>query len=77
MEEKLLRMIGKICDEEIGADELDLNLYESGLMDSLVELLIAIEDEFGVTLSPTEYNKEAFSTVRSIEEILKGKGITA
>ena len=49
MEEKLLRMIGKICDEEIGADELDLNLYESGLMDSLamVELLIAIEDEFG------------------------------
>ena len=69
MEEKLLRMIGKICDEEIGADELDLNLYESGLMDSLamVELLIAIEDEFGVTLSPTEYNKE----------ILKGKGITA
>lgn len=77
MEEKLLEILEKICDDEIVREDLELDLMEEGLMDSIavVELIVAIEEEFGVTLSPTEYDKEDWSTVRKIEKILLEKGV--
>ena len=77
MKEKLLSIIINICEEDIVSEDLDLDLFEEGLMDSLsmTELLIAIEDEFGVIISPTEYEKDQLSTVNKIEKILIEKGI--
>lgn len=77
MEEKLLKILEDICGEELAGRDKDLDLLEEGLLDSMdiVELLVSIEETFGVALSPTEYEKEELSTVRKIEEILKGKGI--
>lgn len=77
MEEKLLKILEDICGEDMAGRDKDTDLLEEGLLDSmdLVELLVGIEEEFGVTLSPTEYEKEELSTVRRIEEILRGKGI--
>lgn len=76
MKEKLLKILEEVCDDEIGQD-FDMDLMEEGLLDSLamVELLVAIEDEFGIVLSPTEYEKEDFSTVNKIEKILQEKGV--
>ena len=77
MEEKLLDIIVELCEEEAVREDLDLDLFEEGLLDSLAmaELLIAIEEEFGVTLSPTEYDKSQLSTVHQIEKVLREKGI--
>ncbi len=77
MEEKILDILVHVCDDEDVREDLDMDLIEEGLMDSLAiaELLVAIEDEFGVVLSPTEYEKEDLSTVHKIEEILKKKGV--
>lgn len=77
MEEKLLEIVGKVCGEELRREDLDLDLLEEGLLDSLafVELTVALEDEFGVRLPPTEYEKEALATVRKIEKILSEKGV--
>jgi D-alanine--poly(phosphoribitol) ligase subunit 2 len=77
MEEKLLEILEKICDDEAVREDLEMDLMEEGLMDSIavVELIVAIEEEFGVALSPTEYEKEDWSTVRKIEKILKEKGV--
>lgn len=77
MEEKLLDIMEEICDDGAVREDLDLDLFEEGLLDSLAiaELLIAIEDAFHVTLSPTEYDKEEFSTIHKIEQILIGKGV--
>lgn len=77
MEEKILDILERVCDDEDVREDLDMNLIEEGLMDSLAiaELLVAIEDEFGIVLSPTEYEKEDLSTVHKIEEILREKGI--
>ena len=77
MEEKLLNIIVDLCDEEAVREDLDMDLFEEGLLDSLAmaELLVAIEEEFGVTLSPTEYDKEQLSTVHKIEQVLIGKGV--
>ena len=54
-----------------------MDLFEEGLLDSLAiaELIVAVEEEFKVVLSPTEYEKEELSTVHKIEKILKAKGV--
>lgn len=77
MEEKLLTILERICDDDVVREDLELDLVGEGLMDSIavVELIVAIEEEFGVTLSPTEYEKEDWSTVRKIEKILLEKGV--
>lgn len=77
MEEKLLEILEQICDDDIVREDLELDLVEEGLLDSIavVELIVAIEEEFGVSLSPTEYEKEDWATVRKIEKILMEKGV--
>ncbi len=54
-----------------------MDLIEEGLMDSIaiVELIVAVEEEFGVTLSPTEYEKKDLASVRKIEKVLLEKGV--
>ena len=54
MEEKLLEILEQICDDDIVREDLELDLVEEGLLDSIavVELIVAIEEEFGVSLSP-------------------------
>lgn len=77
MEEKLLDLLEGICEDDIIRSEPDLDMYEEGLLDSLAtaELLIAIEENFGVIISPTEYEKEDLSTVNKIKKILTDKGV--
>ncbi len=77
MEEKLLKILKNICGDDIAGTDKQADLLEEGLLDSMdmVELLVAIEEKFGITLSPTEYEKEELSTIGKIEEILRGKGI--
>jgi D-alanine--poly(phosphoribitol) ligase subunit 2 len=77
MKEKLLDILERICDDEAVREDLDMDLFEEGLLDSLAvaELIVAIEEEFKVILSPTEYEKEELSTVHRIEKILEAKGV--
>lgn len=77
MEEKLLKILISICDDETVGQDKDMDLLEEGIMDSMdmVELLVAIEENFGIALSPTEYEKEELSTIHKIEKILRGKGV--
>ena len=60
MEEKLLDILERICDDEAVREDLEMDLFEEGLLDSLAiaELIVAVEEEFKVLLSPTEYEKE-------------------
>jgi len=77
MKEKLLKILERICDDEIVRMDDELDLIENGLMDSLAtaELLMEIEEEWGVVLSPSEYDKSDFSTVRKIMDILEKNGV--
>ena len=68
MEEKVLAMLGELCDDAIVREDLDTELYETGLIDSLAftELLVQIEDDFGVVISPSELERSEFDTPRKI-----------
>lgn len=75
MEEKVLDILVEICDEEFIRENQDVNLLDEGLMDSLdyTELLVMLEDEFGIIISPSEYTREESDTPAKIIEIVKSK----
>ena len=76
MKEKLLNIIEELCEDNAVRENLDMDLLEEGMIDSLgiVELIVAIEEGFGITISPSEYDKEDLATVNKILHILEEKG---
>lgn len=52
---------------------LDINLYETHLLDSLrtVELLLLLSDRFNVDLSPAELDREQWATPRKLIDYLE------
>ena len=68
MEEKLLDIIAEVCDSDDVRAERDVDLFAAGLLDSMgtIDLLVEIEDEFGVVIAPTELEREDMNTVNKI-----------
>lgn len=68
VEAKLLDMLEEVCDSDEVRTHLDEDLFELGLLDSMaaVELLVDIEDTFGVSIAPTEVEREEMNTVNLI-----------
>lgn len=75
MEEKVLAILEEICDDDIVRKDLNINLLDEGLMDSLdyTELIIMLEDELGIVISPSEYSREESDTPAKIIEIVRSK----
>lgn len=75
MEEKILDMIVDITDEEEIRENLDINLFDSEILDSLgyTELLVEIEERFGIELSPTEVKRDTIDTPNKIIELIKSR----
>lgn len=75
MEEKVLAILEEICDDDIVRKNLNINLLDEGLMDSLdyTELIIMLEDELGIVISPSEYSREESDTPAKIIEIVRSK----
>ena len=75
MEEKLVDILVELCSDDIVRENREVELFESGLLDSLAfaELLFDIEEQFGVIISPSEISREQFNTPNMIiNEIQKG-----
>jgi D-alanine--poly(phosphoribitol) ligase subunit 2 len=68
LESKIVDLVVDISGEEDIAEERDLDLFEERVLDSLaaIELLVAIKDEFGVSIAPTELEREEMNTVNKI-----------
>ncbi len=72
MKEKVLDVLEELCDDSIVKENLDIDLFETGLLDSLafVELLYSFEENFGIIISPSEVQREDISTPNKIINIL-------
>ena len=68
LEEKITDLVVEISGEDEIADEPDLDLFEEQVLDSMaaIELLVAIKDEFGVSIAPTELERDEMKTVNKI-----------
>ncbi len=66
--QKILQLLVSITGTEEVRRNLDLSLYDSRVLDSMqtVELMVAIEEEFGVQVSPAEFDRESWATPRKI-----------
>lgn len=73
-------MLDKVLDifEEVtGTDEiredLDLDLFEAGLLDSLgiIEVLLKIEEVFGIKLQPTDLERQDMATTNNLVAFLE------
>ncbi|HAU4872752.1 D-alanine--poly(phosphoribitol) ligase subunit DltC, partial [Clostridioides difficile] len=62
----------EIFEDVLGTDEiredLDLNLFETELLDSLaiIEVLLEIENRLGIELQPTDLERKDMSTVNNL-----------
>lgn len=63
-------LLYQICDDEAVFED-DIDLVESGLLDSLalIELLEALEDE-GITIYPTQIDRNLLRSVEGIEALI-------
>jgi len=75
MEEKVLDMLIEVTGSDDIAEEKDADLFEAGLLDSLgiIEVLLKIEEIFGLKLQPTDLEREDMATVNNLVEYLKTK----
>ena len=62
--EKVLRLVASVAETEEVRANLELPLYECQLLDSIktVELMIGIEEKFGLKISPAEFERENWAT---------------
>lgn len=75
MREKILEVLHEICEDDIIYDNPDIDLYENDIMDSLnfAELLVEIEDQLGVSISPSEVTREDMATPNKIIAIVEAR----
>src|SRR4029450_6500636 len=66
--EKILQLVASVAETDEVRANLDLPLYECQLLDSIrtVELMIRIEEEFGLRISPAEFERENWGTPRRL-----------
>ena len=66
--DKILFHLASISGTQEVRTNPDLALYEREVLDSMktVELILAIEKEFGVYVSPAELDRQAWATPRKI-----------
>lgn len=75
MEEKVLELLEEICEDDVVRSDLNINLFEEELLDSLAftELLVAIEEQFGIVISPSEVERTEVETPGKIIELIRAR----
>jgi D-alanine--poly(phosphoribitol) ligase subunit 2 len=66
--EKVLQLLASVAETDEVRSNLDLPLYDHQVLDSMktVELIVALEGEFGLEISPAEFERENWATPRKI-----------
>ena len=75
IKEQGLEMLEEICEDEVVREDLDINMKEEGLMDSLafVEMLVKIEEIFGLSIAPTEVTYEEIDTPNKVISYIENR----
>ena len=73
MESKILNIINTVCGAEPGELEIDLDLFDSGLLDSfaIVQMAVAFEEEFNISLDLEHLTREEIATPARIIELIR------
>jgi D-alanine--poly(phosphoribitol) ligase subunit 2 len=71
-EQQVIELVTEICQDDVVKEDPNIDLFETGLLDSFgtVELLVQIEERFGITVPITEFDRETWNTPRKIAQQL-------
>ena len=73
LEMKVLEMLAELCEDEVVKENREVELFETGLIDSLVfaELLFEIEDRFKVVIAPSQVERKDMDTPQKIISLIR------
>ncbi|GIO26815.1 D-alanine--poly(phosphoribitol) ligase subunit 2 [Ornithinibacillus bavariensis] len=65
-------LLAEVCQDDVVKEELDMDIFEAGLLDSFgtITLLVEIEERFGISVPITEFNREEWNTPNKIAKEL-------
>lgn len=68
LSDRMMNLLEDVSGDPSVRDHMDDDLFELGFLDSMaaIELLVGIEDEFGVNIAPTEVERSAMNTPAKI-----------
>jgi D-alanine--poly(phosphoribitol) ligase subunit 2 len=66
--QKVLQLLASVTETDEVLTNVDLPLYEYQVLDSMrtVQLILMLEEEFGLKISPAEFEREAWRTPRHL-----------
>ena len=75
VKEQVLDMLEEICEDDVFREDLDINMKEEAIMDSLafVEMLVRIEEIFGLSIAPTEVTYEEIDTPNKVISYIENR----
>lgn len=73
MKETVIEIFEEVTGNDEIREDLDLNLFEAELLDSLaiIEVLLQIEERLGLKLQPTDIDREDMATVNKLIAFLE------
>lgn len=76
MDDRILEVLEKVCGDDDVKTDRDINLFESGLLDSLglIELLIELDKKLNIKIEPTEIDRSDIETPGKLIEFISKRG---
>ena len=73
--DKVIEVLKSVSEVDEVQRNLDLPLYDLQILDSLktVRLIVAISEEFGIDIPPSEFDRERWATPRKIVADIENK----
>lgn len=70
---KIIELLNELCGAEDGELSADLDLFEAGLLDSfgVIELVLALEEAFGVSLQIENIPRARITTPQKIADLVR------
>ncbi len=75
LQEKVIEIFEEVLGTDEIAEDLDLDMFENELLDSLaiIEVLLGIEEKIGLSLQPTDLERKDMATVNNLVAFLESK----
>lgn len=72
LQETVLTILETICETDAVREDLNLHLFDEGLLDSFgsVALLVEIESQLGITVGISDFDRDQWATPQLILERL-------
>lgn len=75
MKDEVFDILEEVAETDEFRDDLDMDLFEESILDSLsaIALIVELEDRFKVSLPPSEMERQDWNTANKIAERIQEK----